>query len=423
MADKSDKTVELLERGKSLYHQRKFKESEAAFTELSESGKHKEQGFYGLGVVRYQLGDLDLAEGHFKKCLEDSPDHSDALFYLGQICLRRREVEKALKFYDKAIKANPKHGAAHRQLNAYALYTLARAKRLYVQQRYKESEENFKKVIESGRYEAAGYYGVGLVQLQLGELESANKQFEQCLKSHPRHANACFYLGLIAERLRESQKSKEYYHQALEINPNHAGALRQLALMGEKVAGLQTGPADDQSNASLLQASLPTRVKPFLSAYLGHILIRTLICFVLILITLSSFSSAHLFTWCLLLILILYPILYVRMVKNAVIGFNEGRLSIDQGLLGSRLKDIDLHRVQSVELYHNFFNQFTNDGTVLLQKMPSSDDPSGIGWLIYWIIKGDPNRIKLTGIARGERLRALYGQLRDLVNSLRSNNN
>ena len=231
----------LYEEGKKLYRQRKFDESVTIFTKLAADKEYHPAGHYGLGVVNYALGKTTAAAEDFRKCLEGTPGDSlcaDALHYLGQIALARRDVAGSLSLHHQALDRNPDHFGSARQVDTLERYTLKYAKALHRAKKLNESRRAFNSLVSSRNYKAAGLYGLGVIDLQRGDTAAAADSFNKCLDLHPRHANAWYYLGRIAEEKKQPEaKIREFYKRSLEINPAHAGALMRVRRLDKSVKG------------------------------------------------------------------------------------------------------------------------------------------------------------------------------------------
>ena len=69
-----------------------------------------------LGAVYGKAGKYDMAEEYILKAIESNPNLADAHFNLGGVYFMRNEFEKAIGKYKAALKINPHHEHALRQL-------------------------------------------------------------------------------------------------------------------------------------------------------------------------------------------------------------------------------------------------------------------------------------------------------------------
>jgi tetratricopeptide (TPR) repeat protein len=77
-----------------------------------------------LADARFELGSLELAEGHLDAAeaqlhtvLDKAPAHAAANVAYGDLLLRKGDLEGARRHYEAAIYADPKLGPAHYKLS------------------------------------------------------------------------------------------------------------------------------------------------------------------------------------------------------------------------------------------------------------------------------------------------------------------
>jgi tetratricopeptide (TPR) repeat protein len=227
MSKELSNATDAVNQGKKLYYEWNFEDSKSVFRKIAESHQNKDEGFYGLGLISFQTGELDTAAKCFKDCLHENAHHADALFYLGKTSVRQNDYPKAISYFKLSLHVNPKHYAAKRLLHSTILSLLNKAKYLYQRRHFEESEKCYKAIADSGDLQAAGYYGLGVINYQRRQLDEAKSNLEHCIKLYPRHANAYYYLGLIAQRQDKPQESLADFQMAISINPKHFGALKQ----------------------------------------------------------------------------------------------------------------------------------------------------------------------------------------------------
>jgi large subunit ribosomal protein L7/L12 len=115
----ADPIAPALERGKQLLRQGHLKESDRIFQTLARNGI---DGFYGMGLVRLQAGQLNAAAAYFRKCIQLDEGHANSYFYLGQILERLKSLKIAHALYVKALLLKPGHLAAQARLVALENY-------------------------------------------------------------------------------------------------------------------------------------------------------------------------------------------------------------------------------------------------------------------------------------------------------------
>jgi len=105
---------------------------------------------FGMGQVFLKKNELESAKEHFKKILETDPNHFDSCYYLGYIFHRQENLEAAKTWYKKALQIRPDDERVKKYLSAIRKQETQRASSgstledafaaLAVQQQKEESE-------------------------------------------------------------------------------------------------------------------------------------------------------------------------------------------------------------------------------------------------------------------------------------------
>ncbi|MGV4986854.1 tetratricopeptide repeat protein [Streptomyces sp. NRAIS4] len=346
--------------------------------------------------------------------------------------------------------------------------TLARARDLFGQQRYDESEQAFARLVAVPDFAAEGHYGLGVIRLTRGDLAGAEQFLLRCLASDPSHGNACYQLGAVAEQRGNVTEAIGRYRQAVTVQPGHHGALLALDRLpgaGRPPDGtIPTPPptvpppptdpppvppppqhenperygvyeylAADTSPLSHKaldeMEALNTRRMPYVSAYLGSILKRLVICTVLLVIIKQTDNVLGHFPGHLAgsnvvqtverdlgraVLLACAGELFIHLLRIVTtrITVERGRLQIETGLLFRKLKNIELWRVENIALHRTLLQRLTGDGKFVIEVINPALATK----------KTRNNRpTHVTGVARGARLEPFYHELLNLVWHLRAN--
>jgi tetratricopeptide (TPR) repeat protein len=110
---------DLLTHAQHAYQAGQLEESEAAFEQLAQStGDQQADGLYGLGVIRFQRGDMKGAESCFRSVVSQEPQNSNAFFFLGEIADREGQSETAISCFALALASTPTHAGARIRIAA-----------------------------------------------------------------------------------------------------------------------------------------------------------------------------------------------------------------------------------------------------------------------------------------------------------------
>jgi tetratricopeptide (TPR) repeat protein len=157
-----------------------------------------------------------LAKGDFKTAIplleqvtEQAPLHADAWNMLGIAHYETRSMEKAISFFNKAIKIDNR--------NYKYFYNRANAQR--EQKLLLEALEDYNLALELEKNKADIYFNKAVVLADLNRKKEAILAFEQCLGIDPNFAKA--HYGIASAQISLEQKvaptSCEHLQKALEL--------------------------------------------------------------------------------------------------------------------------------------------------------------------------------------------------------------
>jgi len=241
----------------------------------------------GLGLCRYKLGQFRKARQAFERVLQLDPENVEALVALGIMDLQINESEgihegmikmrRAFELYPYCVMAL-NHLANHffftgqhflvEQLTETALvstdHALMKSHSYYNLARSYHSKGDYE---TAGRYYMASvkesqrpqdfvlpYYGLGQVQMKLGDLKSSLSNFEKVLEVHPENCESLKAVGYIYVQQGQAEKALEMFKKATRIDPRDAHAFIE---MGELLISSDTSAALDafKTANSLLKKS------------------------------------------------------------------------------------------------------------------------------------------------------------------------
>lgn len=244
------------------------------------------------GIAQLRERKYDEARSFFDRALEENPRSAKAMACIARVCMAEGNTPQALEWLNRAIQTNPDFIEGHRELvEIYSKvgpvnslieaathvnnmspdnpkYTLILAKAHLEVGNLKDSETYFKKTIRLSPKLAEAYKGLGQVNWQQEEYQSAMKHFRKALdldstdisilnslgmayvklghykegiekylaalKFSPSDARILFNLGYAKEKLGDFEHACLYYQQALEHAPNHDKARRRFESLQEK---------------------------------------------------------------------------------------------------------------------------------------------------------------------------------------------
>jgi tetratricopeptide (TPR) repeat protein len=168
---------------------------------LAEIYPKNPEGQYAVAHLALRSGDITGAEKAITRALDLRPDWDDAALLKGQILITARGGEQIEKFYEHYIKWHPK---SYRVRLSYARY-------LVDLRRWERARDQFKEVVRLRPNDLETTYALGLLSLQTGHLEDADKRFRRVVELNPRNEQARLYLGEVAEKRKRYNEAAAWY--------------------------------------------------------------------------------------------------------------------------------------------------------------------------------------------------------------------
>lgn len=229
----------------------------------------------GIGLCRYRLGQFEKARQAFERVLQLDPENVEALVALGVMDLQANEaagIRRGMEKMQLAFEIYPYNALALNYLANHFFFTgqhflveqltetaLAvtnhgptKAHSYYNLARSYHSKGDYEK---AGRYYMASvkesskpqefvlpYYGLGQVQLKLGDYRSALGNFEKVLEVYPENCETLKALGHIYAILHQTDKAIEVLRKVTRIDPRDAQAfldLGELLISSDTAAALE----------------------------------------------------------------------------------------------------------------------------------------------------------------------------------------
>lgn len=170
-----------------------------------------------LGLLYRQVGDRNKAKRWLQRAIEADPNYVEAHSNLATV-LREQELwQEALEQFDQALQINPDH--------VLTLYNLGL---LHQQQhRLPEAMECYQKVIQLQPQMADAHNNLGTVLRALGRPQAAAECFRQALflREDP---HTLTNLGNALKKMGDLQRAKEAYQMALSWDPGYVLAYNNL---------------------------------------------------------------------------------------------------------------------------------------------------------------------------------------------------
>jgi tetratricopeptide (TPR) repeat protein len=365
-ATASDTSPEqLLQNGKRLLSEGKTQDAARVFNHFLETGQRLAEAQYFLGVIDLGKRDLQSARSRFETALGRNPGYADAHYQLGLIAELEGRPHDARRLYEQVLQLNPTHASAQVRMSRLKVPHVAPQAPIQpvaapapdppTQAETAPTQMNIDLSQSFGVYEYLRRDESPLSKQTIALIDDLK------LTVRPRYIA---YVG-------------RFFGRTPALAKRRTAPLLLFALVFLIAAAfvayqiLDTFPTIHK-HLSKIDISIPTVSGAFILA---------LIVLVAALGLLYSYLAVH----------------------TTRISVARGRLQTEKGIFSKHLTNLELWRVEGVELHRTLFNRLTGDGTLVLR------------------LHSEKDAVQVTGIARGRRLHEIYQELLNLVFLLRGN--
>jgi tetratricopeptide (TPR) repeat protein len=152
----------------------------------------------------------ELAE----KLIREFPNSEEPLVLMGDLYRRRGNSLEAVKFWEKALKVNPKRYDVYHNIGRVA----------FEKEEYEKAVTAWRKTLEINPEVSGLRNNLARAFLGLGKYSEAIEELEKRIEIFPRSALSNYLLGRAYLQLKEYDKAKEHYEKVIELRPDHTNA-------------------------------------------------------------------------------------------------------------------------------------------------------------------------------------------------------
>lgn len=165
-----------------------------------------------LGLQYLRQDNLDSSRFHLNKALKIDPDSAGAYNGLAALMLREGDPANAERFYEKAVRLDSDFSQARNNYGSF----------LFGLKRYREALEQFQFAANDLNYDRRplAFNNVGLTQLALNNIDSAEAAFARSITLSPNMARPYIELASIAKDKAEFRAAMRLLDQYLLVSPN-----------------------------------------------------------------------------------------------------------------------------------------------------------------------------------------------------------
>ncbi|KAG0488415.1 hypothetical protein HPP92_007226, partial [Vanilla planifolia] len=204
----------------------------------------------GIGYCRYRLGQFDKARQAFHRVLDLDPENIDALVALGIMELQTNEVDGIQKGMLKMQRAFEIYPYCSMALNHLANHFFFTGQHFLVEQ----LTETALSVINHGLMRAHSYYNLARSYHSKGDFEKAGRYYMASVKeiNKPQEFALPFYgLGQVQLKLGDFRNALSNFEKVMEVYPESCETLKAFMELGELLMLMDPGAALDSLKSAL----------------------------------------------------------------------------------------------------------------------------------------------------------------------------
>ncbi|MBI2969372.1 MAG: tetratricopeptide repeat protein [Gammaproteobacteria bacterium] len=161
----------------------------------------------------YQAGDLAGAKAYYSAVLDRFPDNTDALLGLGAVAVRENDAPRALEFYARVLRTDPRNKTA-----TAVLIGLHREADLVA------SESALKSMIHDSPEHPFLYFTLGNVYAAQQRWPESQQAFFDAYRYDSSNPDYAFNLAVSLDRLGQRESAQDYYATALKLSDDRAAS-------------------------------------------------------------------------------------------------------------------------------------------------------------------------------------------------------
>ncbi|MCK5548506.1 MAG: tetratricopeptide repeat protein [Thermoplasmata archaeon] len=180
------------------------------------TGRIPERHWSDFAEVMVAVGLHRQAMGILKKIIKREPKNKRALNNMGVVHSKTGELEKAIEFYDRALKID----------RTYEVVWFNKGKALFKIDDIHTARKCFRKAVALNRRNISAWNNLGLVLKYEGDMEGAIKCYKEAIDINKEYPFAWNNLGYAYLDSGRPQKAQKCFKIALRLKPDYEVAKR-----------------------------------------------------------------------------------------------------------------------------------------------------------------------------------------------------
>ncbi len=198
-----------------------YDSARAALEELLGRDPDDPEAHFQLGLVYFNLGNLQLAEDHFRRALTLDPARAAAVHHnLGVLAYQVGDNETAVAEFQAALEIEPDDADTHYQLGAtYLLQAFPLDASAPDSELLFSAESQFARALEIAPGKPEALVGMANVYMLRNDMQQAVSLLEDAVTSAPEMREALFALGRAYAAVGEVDQARTTLQRFLETDP------------------------------------------------------------------------------------------------------------------------------------------------------------------------------------------------------------
>jgi len=192
-------------------------------------------------VAAHQQGKFEEAERLYQEILKVEPNHQDANHNLGVLLVFLDRIPAALPLFKTATETNPK----------IEQFWISYGNALFKENKFKEAETSFRKVIEIKPNNFIIYNKLGFTLQKLGKIKDAEIIYKKIIELNPNFYKAHTNLGNVQMEFGRLYEAEKSYKKAIELEPNNAPAYSNLGSVQKHLGRLEEAEVNQRKSIEL----------------------------------------------------------------------------------------------------------------------------------------------------------------------------
>jgi len=196
--------------------QAKFQQAISEYLRSIQRDPDNTSAYYRTATVYYRLGDQTQGDRYLKKFQFMK---AQSRYEAAETALKKRDIQEAIKQYQRAIDMASDFALAYARLGAIAFQQKDRAKAMSYYQSYVELKPNSIKAHQM----------LGSMALQSNDFETAKTAFEKVIAIEANNPYPFYGLGTACLQLAQHEDGVKHLKKSLQIDPNFGPSCQVLA--------------------------------------------------------------------------------------------------------------------------------------------------------------------------------------------------